>query len=148
MRNGLRYCEVFLYSARQTVRKASLEMGIMAVTSKLRPIVVFLLLATAALARDVPAQVMVWPESGKPVLRFSFAKFKGTSYAENRRFYISNTAAENLWGKRIPSANFYLYLFDKNNARVGQGWISLTDVAPGETVNFRRPWKLLEIPSR
>jgi PEGA domain len=30
-----------------------------------------------------------------------------------------------------------LYLYDKDKARIGEGWISLTNVGPGETVKFQ-----------
>ena len=33
-------------------------------------------LAVTAFAKDPPAQVIVWPEQGNPVVRFTFAKFK------------------------------------------------------------------------
>lgn len=95
------------------------------------------LLSAVDFAKDAPAQVMVWPESGKPILRFSFGKFKGTSFAENRRIYLSDTTAENLWDKKIPMANFSLYLFDKAKARIGEGWISVSNISPGEVVKFQ-----------
>lgn len=102
----------------------------------MRILLVFLL-SLAALAKDEPPRVMVWPESGKPVLRFSFGKFKGTSFAEKRHVYTSETTAENLWDKKISLANFSLYLFDKDKVRIGEGWISVSNISPGEVVRFQ-----------
>ena len=44
---------------------------------------------------------------------------------------------KNLWDKVVPSAGFSLYLFDKNKVRVGEGYISLSNVGIGETVKFQ-----------
>ena len=48
-----------------------------------------------------------------------------------------DTTAENLWGKPIPRADSFLYVFDKNKVRIGEGWISLSHVGPKETIRFQ-----------
>jgi len=96
----------------------------------------FLLLA-AATAKEPSSQVIAWPETGTPVLRFTFGKFKEIGSVGNERTYVIDTTVENLWTKTISNANFSLYLFDKNKARVGDGLISLTNIGPGETVKFQ-----------
>jgi PEGA domain len=88
-------------------------------------------------AKEQPAQVIVWPANGTAVVRFSFAKFKELSVVGNQHNYIIDTTAENLWNKTINNAVFNLYLFDKNKARLGEGWISLNNVAAGQTVKFQ-----------
>ena len=103
----------------------------------LRFLLVILLLASATYAKDPPAQVIVWPESGTPVLRFSFGKFKEVGSLGNERTYMTDTTAENLWGKSISNANFSLYLFDKNKVRIGEGVITLSSVGAGQTVKFQ-----------
>jgi len=95
------------------------------------------LLVSAAYAKDQPAQVIVWPESGAPVLRFSFSKFKEVGSIGSERTYMTDTTAENLWGKVISNASFSLYLFDKNKVRIGEGMINLSSVRPGETVKIQ-----------
>jgi hypothetical protein len=102
----------------------------------LRVLLVIFLLATTY-AKDPPAQVIVWPESGTPVLRFSFGKFKEVGSIGNERTFMIDTTAENLWGKVISSANFSLYLFDKNKVRIGEGVITLSSVGVGESVKFQ-----------
>jgi hypothetical protein len=90
-----------------------------------------------AVAKDQPAQVIMWPEPGTPVLRFSFGKFKEVNSSGSQHSYSSDTIAENLWGKAISRADFSLYLFDKNKARIGEGWISLSNVGVREVVKFQ-----------
>ena len=82
-------------------------------------------------------QVIVWPESGTPVLRFRFGKFREVGALGNERTYMIDTTAENLWDKTITNANFSLYLFDKTKVRVGQGVITLSSVGVGQTVKFQ-----------
>jgi hypothetical protein len=97
-------------------------------------ILLFLLSATA---REPSAQLIVWPDTGTPILRSTFGKFKEVGSIGNERTYVIDTTAENLWTKTISNANFSVYLFDKNKARVGDGLITLTNVGPGETVKFQ-----------
>ena len=95
-----------------------------------------LLMATLCLAKDEP-RVMVWPETGKPVLRFSFAKFRESSFSGKQHLYTSETTIENLWDKKISQANFSLYLFDKNKVRIGDGSIDVTNISSGESIRLQ-----------
>jgi hypothetical protein len=99
-----------------------------------------------ALAKDQPSQTMVWPETGTPVLRFTVGKFKQIGSRGAERTYDIDATAENLLGKLIPNANFFLYLFAKNKVRIGEGWISLTNIAPGETVKFQTTASAAGVP--
>jgi hypothetical protein len=88
-------------------------------------------------AKETTEQVVTWPETGKPVLRFSFGKFKeGPAYGRERN-YTSETSAQNLWDKKISVAVFTLYVFDKTNVRIGEGFIQVTNVGPGEMIKFQ-----------
>jgi hypothetical protein len=95
------------------------------------------LLFTAARANAQSGQVMVWPASGSPVLRFTFEKFKEVSNSGNRHNYTSEVTAENLWGKKIPNATFTLYAYDKSKARIGESWVNVNDMDPGAVVKFQ-----------
>jgi hypothetical protein len=95
-----------------------------------------LLVALVLDAKEPPAQVIVWPGSGAPVVRFSLGKFKGIGGSGSQHNYSIDTSVENLWGKKIPTAEFLLYLFDKNKVRIGEGFISLSNVDPGQVVKF------------
>jgi hypothetical protein len=50
-----------------------------------------------ALSKDPPAQVLVWPPSGAPVVRFTFGKFKGLGSSGSTHNYSIDTKVENLW---------------------------------------------------
>lgn len=93
-------------------------------------------LVLPAFAKDTPLQVITWPETGTPVLRFSFSKFKSLSSSGNLRGYEMDTTAENLSARVIPSAQFKIYLFDKNKMRVGEDVIAVSNMGPGETIKF------------
>lgn len=97
-------------------------------------VVLFTLQAFAA--KDAP-QVIVWPATGTPVVRFTFGKLKLLGGGHNEHAYTVDTQVENLWTKRISDASFDLYLFDKNNVRIGEGWISVSNAAPGDIIKFQ-----------
>jgi hypothetical protein len=88
-------------------------------------------------AKDTPAQVLNWPESGSPVVRITLGKFKEISSVAGQRNYMIDTTIENVWGKKISHITFSLYLFDKNKTRIGEGWLNAESVAPGQTVKFQ-----------
>jgi hypothetical protein len=89
-------------------------------------------------AKDAsPVQVLVWPTSGAPVVRFSFGKFKEVGVADKHHNYETEVTAENLWTKRISSADFTLYLYDKNKIRIADAALTISDVAPGSQVKFQ-----------
>ena len=90
-----------------------------------------------AVAKDQPFQVVSWPDSGPPVLRFTFSKFKDLGRGVGReRTFISDVEALNLSDKTISGASFSFYVFDKGKARIGEGYINLTNISAGETVKF------------
>jgi hypothetical protein len=100
-------------------------------------VAVFLLLCALPLfAKDAPLQTIEWPSTGTPVVRFTFGKFKSLPGMGNLHGYVMDTTAENLSPRRIDSKSFHVYLFDKNNARVGQDVIAIENVGPGEVVKF------------
>jgi hypothetical protein len=98
--------------------------------------VILLLLTAPALAKDAPLQVIDWPATGTPVVRFTFGKFKPLPGMSNLHGYVMDITAENLSLRLIPAARFSLYLFDKNKVRVGEDAIGLSNVGPGEAVKF------------
>jgi len=103
----------------------------------LRVSLALIALAAPALAKDAPPlQVIDWPTTGAPQVRFTFGKFKPLPGMSNLHGYVMDTMAENRSTKLISSAKFSVYLFDKSKARVGEDVIALTNVGPGETVKF------------
>jgi PEGA domain len=105
-----------------------------------RPFVTLVFLCfyvSALLAKEQPVQVITWPPSGAPVVRISFAKFKEIGSVGNQKSYMIDTVAENLWGKRISQLGFSVHFYDKNKVRIGDGYIVLQDVGPGQSVKFQ-----------
>jgi hypothetical protein len=100
--------------------------------------VLLLLLAVPSFAtKDTPFQTLTWPDSGTPVLRFTFSKFKLLVGGVGKEHtYIVDTAAENLSDRVLSSVDMSLYVFDKTHARIGDGTIDLANVGPHETVKF------------
>src|ERR1700737_4637504 len=94
-------------------------------------------LPTVINAKEPPPQVIDWPASGKPILRFSFGKFKELSSAGKQHSYATDVTAENLWNKKISRAEFTLYIFDKAKVRIGEGWIAISDIGPAGVVKFQ-----------
>jgi len=100
-------------------------------------IVILVIACSWAAAKDQPFQVVTWPDSGQPALRFSFSKFKDIGGIGKERTYVTDVAAENLSNKPISAASFSLYVFDRSKARIGEGYINLTNVATGQIVKFQ-----------
>jgi hypothetical protein len=92
---------------------------------------------SSLVAKDVPFQIVTWPDSGQPVLRFTFSKFKDMGGMGKEHAYITDAIAENVSDKTIAGANFSLYVFDRNKARIGEGYINLTNIGVGQTVKFQ-----------
>jgi len=104
---------------------------------KLALLCIISLFLAAANASAQSRQVMVWPPTGSPVLRFTFEKFKEVSNSGNRHNYTTEVTAENLWGKKISNATFTLYAYDKSKARVGDAWVTVNDMDPGALIKFQ-----------
>ena len=87
--------------------------------------------------KEAPQQVIDWPASGPTVVRFSFSKFKELSSVGKQHLYTTDVTAENLWNKKISRAEFTLYVFDKAKVRIGEGFVSVSDVSPAGVVKFQ-----------
>jgi hypothetical protein len=96
-----------------------------------------LLIFATANAKEPTAQVMLWPASGPPVVRFTFGKFKEIGSSGKQHNHTTDVTAENVWNKKISAAQFTVYAFDKAKVRIADGWISISDVAPGGMVKFQ-----------
>jgi hypothetical protein len=110
---------------------------------------VFLMMLVSGLlaAKEAPVQVINWPPTGAPVVRVTLGKFKEISSVAGQRTYMIDTTAENLWSKKITHLGFNLYLFDKNKTRIGDGWIALENLTPGQAVKFQTTVRALGSPA-
>jgi hypothetical protein len=91
--------------------------------------------------------VIDWPPTGSTVVRITLGKFKEVGSAAGQRVYVTDTTAENLWGKKLSHLGFNLYVYDKNKVRIGDGWITLENVGPGQVVRFQTTLRVLSTPS-
>jgi hypothetical protein len=97
--------------------------------------VVVLFFSVATLAKDSP-QVINWPESGEPVLRFTVQKVRHIGSFGGQQTSVIETQVESVWSKRIPSATFRFFMYDKNKVRIGEGSFDLTNLSPHETIRM------------
>jgi hypothetical protein len=98
----------------------------------------FTIVVTCTLAaKDAPTQVINWPQTGSAVVRITLGKFKEISSVAGQHNYLIDTTAENLWNKKISHLGFNLYLYDKSKVRIGDGWITIENVPPGQSVKFQ-----------
>jgi PEGA domain len=96
----------------------------------------FVAVSLPGFAKKGPLQVIDWPTSGGPVLRFTFDRFKSLPDMGSLHGYVMETTAQNLSSRVVALERFSVYLFDKKQERVGQDEISVSNLGPGETVKF------------
>ncbi len=104
------------------------------VSGFLRLILAVTFLVVSVFAKDMPPPID-WPANA-PILHFEITKVdRGNSFGTQSIFNI-DVAAKNVSATRITNATFRLYLNDKHKIRIGDGWMSLSNVHPGETVKI------------
>jgi len=110
------------------------------VISLRRILLLFFLIAVCAellSAKDAPQQVLVWPESGAQLVRFELGKFERFASHAGENQWQCGVVATNLWTKPIKLADFSVYFFDKNKVRIGEGYLQVTDLSPGQRAKFQ-----------
>jgi hypothetical protein len=98
---------------------------------------VFLIALSIPVFAAEPVQVVTWPNSGTPVLRFTFVKFKEIGSNGSQRTYSTDIVAENLSSKLIPTQKFSIYVLDKKQVRIGEAWMSVDNLGPGQSAKFQ-----------
>lgn len=91
---------------------------------------------------------MEWPDNGSPALRFTFNPLQEFGSFKNQKTYTSEVSAKNLWSKTIDHAEFVVLVFDAEQARVGEGYIRIASLAPGETSKFAVTFSTIGVPTR
>lgn len=105
----------------------------MSSTKKNLATVLLLAFAVSALAKE-PIQTLNWPSDENPIVRFVVNNISRMGSYGKQNSYEIDVTVQNLWSKPISSAEFYVYFYDKNKARIGDGWIDFTNVGPQQTV--------------
>lgn len=98
-------------------------------------LLVCLFLLSFAVAKDKNI-LIPWPE-GNPIVEFTVVQFRDLGGYDGRKTYVIDLTAKNISDKRIPAVSPRFMLFDKNDVRIGEGYIHLSNVAPGEKVKFQ-----------
>src|SRR3954447_11221365 len=92
-----------------------------------------MLLFLASINAFAADTVLTWPSDGKdPVLRFTVGKLRQINSVSGQTDYLGEALIENLGTTAIPSPSFYVYLLDKNDKRVGEGYLEITNLAAGQ----------------
>ena len=84
-----------------------------------------------------PVQVVTWPISGTPVLRFTFIKFKEIGSMGTERTFVTDIVAENLSAKLVSTQKFSVYVLDKKQVRIGEAWMEVDNLGPGQSAKFQ-----------
>jgi hypothetical protein len=121
--------------------------GADAMFSRSRILLLFFALTLSVCAAETPLQVITWPETGTPLVRFSFSKCKEMGAMGNQHTYVTDTVAENLSSGLIREQRFTLYVFDKKQVRIGEAGISITNVGVGQTVKFQTMMQTSGVPA-
>jgi hypothetical protein len=98
--------------------------------------VLLLLLCSLAVGGEKQQIVLNWPDEN-PQLKFTVVRFHLENSYQGTKQYLIDMTAQNVSGKPIPSVSPQFQLFDKNNIRVGQGSIQISNVGAGETIKFQ-----------
>lgn len=94
-------------------------------------LLLLLLIASFCFAADT---VLVWPTDGAAQLKFTIGKLNQIKSYSGQADYVAEVTVANVSAKPVPFASFYVYLLDKKGGRVGEGYIELSNVAPGQQV--------------
>jgi PEGA domain len=95
----------------------------------------WLFLCSLSYAKDA-FPTLNWP-ADKPLLQFTISKINRVGTYQGQQTYILDLAVMNMSGKRISQASFTFYLFDKQQVRIGQGYIEIANVSANETVKMQ-----------
>ena len=70
------------------------------------PLIVLVIVIPYLSGKDVPFQVVSWPESGQPALRFTFSKFKEMGGMGREHTYVTDTNRGEPLGQDHRERNF------------------------------------------
>jgi hypothetical protein len=95
--------------------------------------------------KDNPIELS-WP-ADKPAIKLLFGKFQQIYSLAGQSTYVCDVIVENLTDKPVPSAQFRIYGSDKNNVRIGDGLLTLSDLNPHQQVKARFQFTAVGVPS-
>ena len=102
-------------------------------------------LVSATFAKDAPL-VLQWPPD-RPAIKLTFGKFQRISDLAGQSTFVSDVVVENLTDKAVPRATFTVYGSDKNNVRIGQGLLVVSDLDARQLVKARLQFTSVGVPA-
>jgi hypothetical protein len=108
-------------------------------------LVVIMAFVGALWARDT-AIVLQWPQD-KPAIKLAFGKFQQVGSLAGQSTYVCDVVVENLTDKLVPRASFTVYGNDRNNVRIGDGLLLVSDLGPQQRVKARLQFTSVGIPA-
>ncbi len=100
---------------------------------KSKAIFVSLFVLACAMVAFAADTVLTWPSDGKdPIVKVTIGKLRQVNSTAGQVDYVADATVENVGKKPLPIASFYVYLFDKNKKRIGEGYFELTNLAAGQ----------------
>jgi hypothetical protein len=93
----------------------------------------FALLAPWLNAKEEPAITLRWPPE-TPAISLTFGRFRLLYSQGKDNTYTSDVTVSNLTDKSFVRLDFRVYLMDKDKVRIGDGFLSVTDIGPRQEV--------------
>jgi hypothetical protein len=95
---------------------------------------ILLMLMVSGLSCLAADTVLTWPPEGQASLKFTIGKLRQVNSYSGQADYVADVNVTNLGTKPVSFASFYVYLLDKSQKRIGEGYIELSNVGPGQQV--------------
>ena len=105
-----------------------------------------LVLASGVCTAKDSTITLVWPQD-KAAIKLMFGKFQQIYSLAGRNTYVCDVVAENLTDKLVPRVSFTVYGSDKNNVRIGEGVLILSDLDPQQHVKAQLQFTSAGIPA-
>ncbi len=102
------------------------------------------LITSVLFAKDATV-TLVWPQD-KPAIKLTFGKFQQVGSLAGQNTYVCDVLVENLTDKVVPRASFTVYGNDKNNIRVGDGMLFVSDLNPQQQARVRLQFNSVGVP--
>jgi PEGA domain-containing protein len=106
---------------------------------------ILILASGFCLAKDVTITLQ-WPQD-KPAIKLTFGKFQQIAVFAGQSTFVCDVVVENLTDKPVPRASFTVYGNDKNNVRIGEGLLSLSDLNPQQQIKARLQFTSVGVPA-
>ncbi len=105
-----------------------------------------LVVTYSAYAKDEPGITLQWPPDN-PAISLTFGRFRLLYAPGHDNYYVSDVAVKNLTDRTFPRLDFSVHLMDKDKVPIGDGFLSVRDVGPGQEVKVPFQCTVLGVPA-